>query len=167
MNRFFLTAAFVLTAAAPALASDQFANSLNLDAGSYSTAELVALRSAMENDNQAAANFILNGGADRTASDIGSAQLAASVGVEPGVYTTAELVALKSAMDSDDQSAVRFIKANPGGSDTSFVVSSKGSEISGGRAQLAASLGVDASDYSVAQLTRLKATQSSDNGRHD
>ena len=58
MNRIALTTALVLSMAAPAFASDQLAKQLNVDPGVYTTAELVSLRNAIENDDHAAANAI-------------------------------------------------------------------------------------------------------------
>ncbi|MDF1873052.1 hypothetical protein [Vannielia sp.] len=41
------------------------------------------------------------------------ASLSKSVGVEPGVYSVEQLVALKAAKDSDDHTTERFILQNP------------------------------------------------------
>ncbi len=166
MNRILLTSALALTLAGPALASDQLARSLGVEPGVYSTSELIALRSAVEDDNFAQANAIRAGGNDGfTASTksvtSSSAQLAASVGVEPGVYSNAQLIALRSAIENDDFAQANAIRNSVG---EGFSASTK-SGVSAGTAQLAASLGVDAADYSRAELVRLKSVQSSDNGR--
>ena len=39
-----------------------------------------------------------------------NSQLAASLGVEPGLYTTAELIQLKDARENDDLAQARFIE---------------------------------------------------------
>ena len=61
-------------------------------------------------------------------------QLARSLGVEPGVYTTAELIQLKDAAEVSDNEGTVFF-----GDGFAF-------NASNGAAQLAASLGVDARD---------------------
>ena len=89
--------------------------------------------------------------------------LAASVGVEPGVYTVSELAALKNAQDSDDNTRIAHIRngGSPVDSYASFA-STKSVDSNAGKAQLAASLGVDAADYSTAELAALKATLDDD-----
>ncbi len=146
MNRIVLTTALVLSLAAPAFASDQLAQQLNVEPGTYTTAELVALRSAIETDNHAAANAIRSnpGGFDNVDD------------------ATVQANALRSAEQDDEHATANFLRKT-GGSDT-FTVSTK-SGVSAGQAQLAASLGVDAADYSLAELVKLKSVQSSGNGR--
>ncbi|WP_375550440.1 hypothetical protein [Rhodophyticola porphyridii] len=62
MTRIALTTALALSLAAPAFANDQLAASLGVDAGDYSVAELIQLRSALENDDHSHVAFLLNGG---------------------------------------------------------------------------------------------------------
>ncbi|NDR59376.1 hypothetical protein [Aliiruegeria sabulilitoris] len=163
MKRTVLFTALALTLAGPALASDQLARSLGVEAGAYSTGELIALRTALENGEHAKVNDILSGSITKGRTD-SSAQFAASVGADSN-YSTADVIALRSALEDSEQQTARFIR-NSAGEDEGFVASTK-SGISAGQAQLAASLGVDASDYSLSELVKLKADQSSDNGRGD
>ncbi len=72
-----------------------------------------------------------------------SDQLAASLGVAPGQYTTAQLVQLKAALDDGDSERVAFIANGP-------VSAAPGS-------QLAESLGVEPGSLSAADLVALKA----------
>ena len=167
MKRILLTSALALTLAAPALASDQLARSLGVEPGVYSTAQLVALRSALENDEIAFANAIRNsGGAGESVSasskNAGNSQFVASAGVGSD-FTAAEVAALRAAEDSDNHAQAYHIRKT-GGSTGAFTASTKGG-VSAGHAQLAASLGVDPADYSLAELAHLKAVQSSENGR--
>ncbi len=146
MNRIALTTALLLSLSAPAFASDQLAKQLEVEPGVYTTAELISLRSALENDDRAAANAIRS---------------------NPGGFgsvdaETVREIALRSAEQDDEQAAVRFLRKSA--ASDSFTVSTK-SGVSAGHAQLASSLGVDAEDYSLAELVRLKSVQSSDNGR--
>jgi methionine synthase I (cobalamin-dependent) len=64
MKRIALTTALALSLAAPAFASEQLAASLGVDAGDYTVAELIQLRTALENDDQIFANYIVNGGSE-------------------------------------------------------------------------------------------------------
>ncbi|MDV7144552.1 hypothetical protein R3X27_17885 [Tropicimonas sp. TH_r6] len=163
MNRILLTTALALTLAGPALASDQLARSLGVEPGVYSTSELIALRSALENDEQATARAILSG--DVTKGAVGSpAQFAASVDVDDS-YSLADVAALRSAESDDEQAAANFIRES--GGVTKGVTTSTKSGVSAGQAQLAASLGVNPTEYSLSELVKLKSIQSSNNGRGD
>lgn len=65
MKTLALTTAIVTALAAPAaLASDSLAQSLGVAPGQYTTAELIELRNAMEENDVARLNFILNGQAN-------------------------------------------------------------------------------------------------------
>ncbi len=163
MNRILLTTALALTLTGPALASDQLALSLGVEPGVYSTAELISLRSALENDDRAAARAIAARSATKGAVD-SPAQFSASVGLD-GAYSTATVAALRAAEADDERAAANHIRETGSISD-SVTVSTK-SGISAGRAQLAASLGVNPSEYSLAELVNLKSVQSSNNGRGD
>ena len=145
MNRIILSTALALSLAAPAFASDQLALSLDVEPGTLSTAELISLRSALENDEQAAANAIRSGAVTKgiSAEDLRE-------------------ITLRAALQDDEFAAANFIRK---GGVSDVTVSTK-SGISAGQAQLAASLGVDAADYSRAELVRLHSIQSSDNGRN-
>lgn len=78
------------------------------------------------------------------------AQLAASLGVEPGAYTTAELIQLSNAMSDDNAIAIRHILQD--GPET---VSTQNRSANGGNAQLAAYLGVNPADYTTAELAAM------------
>ncbi|WP_138468148.1 hypothetical protein [Poseidonocella sp. HB161398] len=74
-----------------------------------------------------------------------SDQLATSLGVEPGQYTTAELAQIRSAVEKGDSTRVAFL-LNGGSQDDGL---SNGS-------QLAGSLGVAPGTYTTAELVRLR-----------
>ncbi|MCR8724030.1 hypothetical protein [Frigidibacter sp. ROC022] len=82
----------------------------------------------------------------------GDAQLALALGVEPGVYTTDQLIRLNNARQENDAETTRFILASPGG----YLSSTDSATVSPGEAQLALSLGVEPGAYSLADLTRLE-----------
>jgi hypothetical protein len=86
------------------------------DPSAIARAEAAALRSARSSDDHKQAAFIEDGGLRQgartsaaTAAPSDNAALAAVAGVEPGVYSTAELSALIAARNDDDHTRVRFI----------------------------------------------------------
>lgn len=86
------------------------------DPTAVARAEAAALNAARQDDARAQVDFIEDGGfrsGARTSAangaPSGNAALAATAGVEPGVYSTAELSALISAQAGDDRQRVRFI----------------------------------------------------------
>jgi len=91
-----------------------------------------------------------------TAPAFANDQLAASLGVDAGQYTLSELAQIKANQDTDGG-----VKILVGGSDDA-VFSSRGQ--SAGYAQLAASLGVDAGQYTLSELVQIKANQDDDTG---
>ncbi len=146
MTRIALTTAFTLAFAAPALASDQLAAKLGVEPGVYTTAELVAIDRAFQDDETARANAILANPGGFGGTDI----------------ETVRAINLNAAEQDEEQASANFIRKQ--GDFDGVTVSTK-SGISAGHAQLATSLGVDAADYSLAELVQLKSVQSSDNGR--
>ncbi|SDM04215.1 hypothetical protein [Aliiruegeria lutimaris] len=145
MNRIALTTALALTLAAPAFASDQLAQQLDVEPGVYTTAELISLRSALEDGNYAQANAIRSNPGGISGAD---------------AETVREFSLIKAEQD-DEHAFANFLRNNDSGEN--FSVSTK-SGVSAGHAQLAASLGVDAADYSLAELVQLKSAQDSDEG---
>jgi hypothetical protein len=80
----------------------------------------------------------------------GKSQLAAQLGVNDANYTLAQLIRLDTAVQDRDAAEIAFIKAQAEGR----ITASDGIG-NPGQAMLAATLGVNASDYTLAQLTRL------------
>ncbi|SIN86377.1 hypothetical protein [Vannielia litorea] len=161
-------AAFAITA--PAFADTaSLARSVGVEPGVYSVDQLIQLKGLDDGDN-AARQFILDNpegnGADVSSKSVigsGTDKLAASVGVEPGVYSTAQLIELKS-LDDGDNAARQFILDNPaaGGGD---VASRSDIGTSGGNDTLAASVGVEPGLYSTAQLIELASLEDGDLAR--
>ncbi len=140
-NKFAAIAAIAIAvsgAAATANASDQLARSLGAESGSYSTAQLVQLRNALEAGDTQKADFILNGGASGNAA---AGQLARSLNVAPGTYTASELVALKDAVENDDLMRVSYVTG------AREIVSRNAAE-----SQLARALGTSADSQDTAAL---------------
>jgi hypothetical protein len=85
---------------------------------------------------------------------LASDQLAAAAGVEPGVYSTAQLIQMISALEEGDTAAYRFVRDGGG-----EVVSSQSpfGDAQPRNAQLAAAAGVEPGAYSTAELARMIA----------
>lgn len=122
-----------------------------VDAQRNNDAEEIAFILSQSSDNQVARSDM---GGDAVSSD---AQLAAAAGVAPGLYTVSELQRLITARTNNDDEAVAFIlsgenreEANPA------------SVVTPGEAQIANILGVDAADYTLAELTALYAERYGD-----
>ncbi|MDV7142538.1 hypothetical protein R3X27_07560 [Tropicimonas sp. TH_r6] len=150
MNHFALATSALLTLAiaAPALASDQLANTLGVEGQGFSTSELTQLKAAYDDGDAARINFLLeSGGAAATVSTKGASassdQLAKSLGVDASDYSRAELVALKGAMDEDDATRINAI--------TSQAAANSG-DTPEYRIQLGKSVGLDAMSNSRADL---------------
>lgn len=122
MKTLIASAALALAFTAPAFANDQLAASLGVDAGQYSLSELAQIKANKASDDGIA--FGVKGAGETTFSTRGA-----------NGQTVAELAHMIANNASDDD-----IDAPFKGGDTSF--STRG--VSGGNAQLAASLGVSA-----------------------
>jgi hypothetical protein len=149
--------------AAPALASsgtDQLALSLGVQPGALTASELTQLQSAINDDDRTRIDFIL----DRAAGNVGRAdtsgagyvsagksQIAAQVGVEAATFSTIDLIRLQDALRSGDEDTAAFIL---NGSDNGDVATDRGT-VTPGKAQLAASLGLNAAEYTTAELSKL------------
>jgi len=132
----------------------QLALAAGVQPGSLSKADILALIEAKRDNDAAAVNFYLSG-ANQSSSvandNAGAAQLALALGVQPGEYTTAELLALQDAKRENELYRVKAILSGEtrGGSDRG---------VTAGKAQLAAIAGVNAADYSLAELVALQPT---------
>lgn len=160
MKRIILTSALALAITAPAFASDQLARNLGLEPGVYTTAELATIKGVREaatnTDAATAASLegLFGNGVVSTQSVAGTAnaQLAANLGLS-GDYTTAELATIKGIREGSStvDAATAESLVNAGG-----VVSTQSVENNAAKDQLARFLGVDPSDYSMAELAVLK-----------
>ncbi|MCO6382538.1 MAG: hypothetical protein JXQ91_00770 [Vannielia sp.] len=117
----------ILALAAVAITAPAFADnaslsrSVGVEPGVYSVEQLIQLKALDDGDN-AQRQFILDNpeGASAAVSSksmigaSGTDKLAASVGVAPGVYSTAQLIELAS-LDDGDQARRAFILDNPAG----------------------------------------------------
>ncbi len=163
MKLFALTTALVVAASAPAFANDQLARSLGIEPGALTTSQLAQVKASIDNDND---NRISRELAERfsagevstmsTGISAGHAQLAARFGVDPQAFSVSELAAINGLVDHDDDN--RAVEAAIAKVISGGVVSTMSTGISAGHAQLAANLGLDASNYSFAELVNIKAS---------
>lgn len=160
MTRTFLAAAIAASLAAPAFASDNLAASLGVDAGSYTTSQLVQLKAAKADDDHSRIRQIMAeveaGGFDGAA-NLG--QVATSLDADG--LGASDIVALKAAIDEDDNDRIFGLRnGETRVSNTTF--SSRGGSVS---EHLSASVGVEPGALTNAQLVQLKAAQAEDD--HD
>lgn len=148
-----ISAAAIGAAAANTAGSgkDQLARSLGVDASQFTVAQLVQLNEAKRANDAEAWNFIISQAAGAvSASDpaaVGNVQRAKALGVEPGHFTSAELSQLEVAKRNGDTEVWNFIVSGQ-----NRKVAAGPEVVTPGKAQLAASLGVNAADYTLAEL---------------
>ncbi|MGJ8584093.1 MAG: hypothetical protein ACSHXD_08385 [Marinosulfonomonas sp.] len=162
MKNLIATTVIAATLAAPAFAGsgkDQLAALAGVSAENYSISELVRLDAAQKDGDATTSSFIkakANGNVISTQNSVsaGQAQLAASVGVEPGSLTQAEMIRLDQALREGDATKANYIIDQANGDS----ISSQ-SGISAGDAQLAALVGVEPGSLTRAQMIRLDQAQ--------
>jgi len=144
MKKIFLSSALALSLAAPAFASDQLALSLGVEPGAYTTAELVQLRRAQEDNDPSTIDFILSGGSnlDPATSERLGLQVALDRAVEEGDYTLARY--LRTRLDAPANGAAAADSVT---------------EVPAHLLAVAASLDIDAADYTVGELVALEQFQ--------
>ena len=131
----------------------QLALTAGVEPGRYSRAELIRILDAKRENDAGAVQYYLSG-ANRTSAagndSAGAVQLALTAGVEPGAYSVPELIQIIDAKRENDTELLNFILsgANRQG---------EGEGVSPGKAQLAASLGLNPADYTLAELAVLTA----------
>ncbi|WP_044006458.1 hypothetical protein [Jannaschia sp. CCS1] len=82
-------------------------------------------------------------------------QLAQSIGVEVGVYTSSELVQMQAALADNNQALFNHLQSSFNGQD----VVTTGGGISDGHAQFAASLGLDPGTYTASELIQIRTAR--------
>ena len=129
----------------------QLAASAGVTAGEYTAAELQSIIDARRDNNMSALNFYLSG-ANRTGDAQGdsSGQLAKIAGVAPGTYSASELAMIIEAQKDHNTSKAAFVLSG-----ANRRVAADASVVTPGEAQIAASLGLDPAQYTLAELTRL------------
>ncbi|MFQ6549304.1 hypothetical protein AADZ90_015200 [Aestuariibius sp. 2305UL40-4] len=113
MKTLALAAVAAAAFSAPAFASDQLAAQLGLDAGSYSVAELIEIRAALESEERTQSDFYINERSSVVSTQsvgitAGHSQLAAQLGLDPSAYTVSELVQIRAALENDKRTFADF-----------------------------------------------------------
>lgn len=130
----------------------QIALAAGVQPGTVSKADLLAAIEAKRENDDTRAAYYLSASSKPSASisdSVGSAQLALEAGVEPGRFTTAELLELINAKRENDSTRVNFILSGANRQGVS-------SDVTPGKVQLAATAGVNAADYSLSDLVALQ-----------
>lgn len=142
---------------------EQLAASAGVSAADFTPDQLIRLVDAQRENDRRTIDFIMGqskGTVSRStmgeSTSVGAAQLALAAGVEPGRFTNAELIRLTRAQRDNETDEVAFILSGK-----NRVEASAG--VSAGKAQLAASIGVNPQDYTLTELTRLTSTSSDNN----
>ncbi len=137
----------------------QLAASVGVSATAFTPSQLIQLEQAQRENDALAIDFILgqaNGSVTRSDKGVslsaGDEQLSRIAGVEPGLYSTSELIRLIDAQRDNDGEQVKFITSG-----TSRQSEDSASVVSPGKAQLAALLGLNPGAYTLAELTALSA----------
>lgn len=164
MKSIAILAAALLTAGAAhsqdiSVGKAQIAASLGLDASLYSLAELSVIAEAHRDNDRQVGQFYISGGNRAVSGGIGEvspgkAQIAAQLGLDPAEYTLAELGQIQAALKLDQDATAAYIISHQN-RDTRGAAG----DVSPGKAQLAATLGVDANDFSLAELSALDAAR--------
>ncbi|AML52510.1 hypothetical protein [Falsihalocynthiibacter arcticus] len=137
--------------------NDQLAKIAGVEAGVYTTAELIQIDQARKTQDVEKLNFYLLGEnrvsrADYTGNVSGGvAELAAIEGVSTNGYTASTLIELSVAENENDLEKVAFIKARAAGEISELAPNA----VSPGKRQLAAVLGLDPASYTTAELIEI------------
>lgn len=162
----FIAVALALSAGAVSASSvnpgkAQIAAQLGVDATEYTSTELQLIAKARKDKEPLAEQFYLSH-TNRTVQSgdvgvvtLGKAQVAAQLGLDPAAYTSAELSLISSARERNDVRAEAFYVNHE-----NRVEGAAAGTVTPGQAQLAASLGVNPADYTLAELAVLKARES-------
>lgn len=130
----------------------QLAGSAGVAAGQYTTTELQSIIDARLDNDQTALNYYLSGANRSETKGDSSGQLAMLVGVAPGAYSASELQMILDAKRDNEPSQAAFVISGVNRKAVDAV-----GTVTDGKAQIAASLGLNPADYTLAQLAALDA----------
>ena len=141
MKKHIISTAIALTLATPALASGQFERALGVEPGAFTTAQLIDLTRAYEENDQNRINFILSGGSNLDAAEIERRGLEEAIAraEEEGDFLQVENLRDQLGQPSDS------------------VVSSRGvTELPANLQQVVERLDITASDFTISDLIALE-----------
>lgn len=133
-----ITAALAIAVAGPAFANSNLAASLGVEPGVFSTTQLAALKAAQDSDDFTIANYIIDQG--------GAGEVIATRGAD----STVPLFTIEHAREADEYAIANGLERKNNGELNSVT------ELGAGHTALANSLGLDASEYTVSELIRIK-----------
>ncbi|MEO5619762.1 MAG: hypothetical protein ABIQ85_02485 [Cypionkella sp.] len=160
MLKSILTPAFIAlslagAASAATVSNDaQLAGEAGVAAGQYSAAELQNIINARRANDESVVNFYVSGTNRTQGTGDAAGQLAKTAGVAAGSYATSDLQLIINAQRENKPNDVAYILS---GADRAKTADSS----TAGKAQLAGALGVNAADYTLAQLVALDAARNS------
>jgi hypothetical protein len=141
MKTIFLATAAAFAFAAPAVAQSQLETSLGVSAGTFTTAQLIQLDRAYEENDQTRINFILSGGSNLDAAE------SERRGIEQSV---ARFIEEGEVAQANNLQAARGVTAS------NSVASSRGESVVPGSLQsVADDLGVDPGAFTTGELVAL------------
>ena len=158
MKTFAFTTALALALAAPAFANDQLARSLGLEAGAFTASELATIKGYVEERQTTNAGTIAaeiaraRGGVVSTQSVAAPSQVAASLGLDAGRFTASDLATIKGFVEERQTTNAGTIAAEVARAGAGVVSTQSVAAPS----QVAASLGLDASRFTAAELATIK-----------
>ncbi|TCO70282.1 hypothetical protein [Rhodovulum euryhalinum] len=141
----------------------QLAKSLGVAPGDHSVAQLTQMRSALEDGDMTTFRYIrdnlrIGGFSTKAQPSAGRIAFAEKIEVDPTSMSFADMYRLSLATSTAQPGPVAAFWKNRDPSNPSR----RASYVSQGEAQIAAGLGVDPADYTLAELTRMKAAADSD-----
>jgi hypothetical protein len=172
MRKLSLTIAVLSTALSAGLVSAQSINpgvaqlaaSVGVSPTAFTQDQMIQLERAQRENDIQTVNFILSQAQDDVSRagnsmgiSAGETQLALTAGVEPGRFSTNELVRLIAAQRANNQQTIDFILSG-----TNRVADNPASVVTPAEVQLAAPLGLNPAEYTLTELALLAAQAGSD-----
>lgn len=134
----------------------QLALSAGVQPGEYTRTELINIIEARKQNDDTRLNYFLSGSNRASSTSLngpGLDQLAAAAGVAPGIYTANELQQIIKAKADGDDDVIRFILSGE-----NRKAANPAEVVTPGEAQLAALIGVDPAQYTLAELVAMQPT---------
>ncbi|URF49229.1 hypothetical protein M8007_21975 (plasmid) [Dinoroseobacter shibae] len=157
-----LSSIVIVAMAFPALSDSehmgQLEKTIGVEHGEFSSGELARIKGSYDSDTgfNLPAQHERDLSSQSTLSQRAKAQLAAAIGVDPRDYTFAELAAIKGSYDSENGYRIPLKNES--------IVSTQSNHNTAAKEQLASSLGVDATKFSLSELAAIKGSFDSDTG---
>ena len=132
----------------------QLAGAAGVAAGQFTATELQSIINARLENNQTALNYYLSGANRSENKGDSSGQLAKLAGVAPGAYSASELQMILNAQRNNEPEQAAYVISGANRKAVDAV-----GTVTAGKAQIAALLGLNPADYTLAQLVALDAAR--------